>query len=1080
MAGHSSNFLDPSDDEEEDPNRSIEILQANVQRLTEKCAALESQNILVSVQQLDILAKTISYILSASVLYLYWKAIILAQTHLSLDMLRLDLLQERTMRDNDDAKQFLSFVMAILQHPITAYVVRAVLMVYPYIHNQRTHGSMHRRFQVFAVAFIVIGRIKLCRWRENSFVQSGIASQSSGSGNATLATIPRFGESCTDDGIWEANYEISARFLYLSILRLRGLWTKTAQYMSSRADFVPVAYIRELSKLQDQAPATPWDQVEQKLLSPKLLKQLADIETTPLASASIGQVHIARLKSTNQKVVIKVQHPHARTLMMDDFWSLNVICKIVGWMEPDYAFMEILMREWAVEARKELDFNFEAQNMVDATAALSEWMPTPFDTVYTKSNPAVPFQVRIPTPIRELCNRDVLVMDFCEGCRVDEFDKIEEWGLSRSAIMDGISQTFAHYMYCSEIFNGDPHPGNILVRPGTHKNEKEGFTLILLDWGLAKRLPEQKRLAFCQMVYAAATFDYGLLLDSYKTVGLKMKREDAGQSMEDMRFFLRDMAPSDETRKRIKNKIKADRKKMQESKEKVPMESKAYPGDFFFFIRVNELLHGLGGSYSINLGYLDTLQPYAERGLRKSAMYDLVVPPPTTSIQVENASLQAKLEKVMKELEQDESLVGGQVCVLSEDGKTQASAVAGTLGGLRSHIPMTRDAVVLGYSTTKAMTASLAHIMVQEGYLSYDEPVCERFWKQFCPTKGSPAGLADALGLPTEEVERRWQWKRQITLRHILNHTSGLWAALPVKMTVKRMASCEECFAAFEYNPEAPQETLLPSSRPGETSAYHFLSFGWLVAGTLCGAYGLKKHVSNVKFADVYEDLLKPKLSQRTLDAGFYPMGGFGNKLYAQTVTSDVRASTLMQKRREASIMGENSDENHSENPLMKALENFKGKEFLLDPRIWNSADLLQANVPAAGGRFSAEGLASFYHDLSQGNLVPASVLNEILTSTSTSSLNDISEGSALQGVTQITSDPSATNTKLSFGYQRIRTDRDDKDSFSCLGHAGVGGSIGFWHVRTGLCVGVTLNKSDGKVEVTKRILTTIADHYNI
>lgn len=467
-----------------------------------------------------------------------------------------------------------------------------------------------------------------------------------------------------------------------------------------------------------------------------------------------------------------------------------------------------------------------------------------------------------------------------------------------------------------------------MVRPGTHKNDKEGFTLILLDWGLAKRLPEQKRLAFCQMVYAAATFDYGLLLDSYKTVGLKMKREDAGQSMEDMRFFLRDMAPREETRKRIKKKIKADKKKLQESNEKVPMESKAYPGEFFFFIRVNELLHGLGGRYSINLGYLDTLRPYAERGLRKSEMYDLVVPPPT-SVQVESASLQSKLEKVLEDMEQDDGLVGGQVCVLDKNGETQASAIAGTLGGLRSHIPMTRDAVVLGYSTTKAVTATLAHMMVHEGYLSYDEPVCERVWKNFCPTNEAPKDLANALGVVVEQVDRAWAWKRQITLRHFLNHTSGLWSALPTKLTVKRLASCEECFSAYEYDPEAPQETLLPTSQPGEKSEYHFLSFGWLIAGALCGSYALEKNRSDVTFEEIYMELLKPKLSQRTLDAGFHPMGGFGTNLYAQTVTSDVRASTIMQKRREATVMG-NDFNSGSESAIMKALKTFEGKEFLV------------------------------------------------------------------------------------------------------------------------------------------------------
>jgi ubiquinone biosynthesis protein len=282
--------------------------------------------------------------------------------------------------------------------------------------------------------------------------------------------------------------------------------------MSSRADFVPAAYIRELSKFQDQTEATPWNEVE-RMLPARLLKELTDIEKTPLASASIGQVHTARLKSTNQKVVIKVQHPHARTLLTDDFRSLKIICRIIAWMEPDYSFMEILMSEWATEARKELNFCHEAEHLREAHSELKKLIPTSRHLIYTSSDDLkVPFQIEVPLPIEELSNQTVLVMNFCEGCRVNDFEQIGRWGLSRTAIMDGISQAFAHFMYCSAIFNADPHPGNILVRPGTtcadDDKQNSGFTLVLLDWGLAKRLPEQKRLAFCQMVYAAATFDY--------------------------------------------------------------------------------------------------------------------------------------------------------------------------------------------------------------------------------------------------------------------------------------------------------------------------------------------------------------------------------------------------------------------------------------------------------------------------------------------------------------------------------------------------------------------------------------------
>jgi len=371
----------------------------------------------------------------------------------------------------------------------------------------------------------------------------------------------------------------------------------------------------------------------------------------------------------------------------------------------------------------------------------------------------------------------------------------------------------------------------------------------------------------------------------------------------------------------------------EKTKEKVPMESKAYPGEFFFFIRVNELLHGLGSRFSVNLGYLDTLCPYAEKGLRISSFYDLPKEPPLiaheSGLVRQDFELQSKVQAVLDELQKEGNLVGGQVCVLDKDGNTQADVIAGTLGGLRSHIPMRRDALILGYSTTKAIAATLAHIMVREGYLSYDEPVSERVWKQFCPFENAPTTLHRDLERPSDEVERAWRWKREITLGHILSHSAGLWSAFPVKLTIKKMASCEECCASFEYNPGAPDETILPTYSPSEgKQTYHFMSFGWLVAGTLCGAYASKHGRSAVTFQEVYEALLEPKLSEKTIKSGFRPLGGSGSHVLAQTVTADIRASQMIQRQRQMDMANESSEKEASE--AKKMMEMFQGKEFLV------------------------------------------------------------------------------------------------------------------------------------------------------
>lgn len=1068
-----ADILEQTDEDEEetgndntpiDPNALIERLQANVRMLSEKCSALESQNILVSVQQLDWLVWGISYSLSGLALYAYWQLLSWGIPQIPFQQILKGLSLHRLVIP-DAVEMVWSYFK-----PYALSFLKTALWTIPYFYNKLTHGSFHRRTQVFAVAFIVIGRIKLCRWREKVFLQEA--------GREEDEVLP-FGEACTNDGIWEANYEISARFLYLSVKRLRGLWTKSAQYMSSRADFMPSGYIRELSKLQDQAPVTPWKDIEH-LLPSNLRKDLIELETEPIASASIGQVHMARMMvdGIERKVVIKVQHPHARTLMLDDFWSLLIICKIVGWLEPDYAFMEILMREWAYEARKELDFTNELDHLQQARAALQGMFPTKTSVIYTNTNEGTPFYAEVPAPYPQYSSRRVLVMDFCEGTRVDNFAQLEKWKLHRVDIVDGLSQTFAHFMYRSPIFNGDPHLGNFLIRQGSGGG-KEGFTLTLLDWGLAKKLPDNKRLAFCQMVYAAATLDYGLLLDSFKTIGLKMKREDAGQSMEDMRFFLRDMAPRAQARKRIKSKIKQGEELAKKNKEKVPMESKAYPGELFFFIRVTELLHGLGSKMKVDMKYLDTIRPYAEKGLRSLISDDTkarasMIP---NSIPSRAPKLQRSLEAVLSELKMEGQFEGGQICVLNSNGIVEADVIAGTLGGLKDHLTMQKNTLILGYSCTKAITATLAHVMVEEGYLSLDEPVCERVWKAFCPTRDVPSGLARALGLTRAVAERQWHWKRQITLRNILNHSAGMWCALPPKLTIQGMASCEGCCAAFEYDPEHLEDMLLPSTPPGEKSEYHFMSFGWLVAGTLRGAYAAKHGKANVLYEEVYKALLWPKLSPEMRQLGFFPLGANPDKSFqmANTVTSDIRASKIMQMQRERAVQG-GGEEKEAAQSMTEVLKTFKGVEFLLDPRIWNSKDALSANVPAAGGRFSAAALAQFYHELGNLNaIVKPSVLDLAFNASPMKT-----SVSAMQGVTSIANDSSNHRTKMSLGYQLIQTERDAGDCFSGIGHAGVGGSIGFWHKPTGLAIAVMLNKADSGQEVTVRILRKIGDHFKI
>jgi len=567
-----------------------------------------------------------------------------------------------------------------------------------------------------------------------------------------------------EDEIWEENYEIISRFLYASILHLSGLWIKTAQYMSSRADFVPKSYVRELSKLQDEAPETCWSTVQQILQKNQIYSHFSHVEPRPIASASIGQVHIGILSPSvtsslpslqqndthyNSKVVIKIQHPHVQTLLVDDFRSLIWIAKVFAWLEPEYKFICNLMNEWSIEAKKEVDFVSEYDNLLSARASVDQMVQTAVTTkevldtsssseaasppvfltnTYENCPNPIPFQVEIPHPIQELSSKEILVMSFCEGGRIDDMSMIHQCNCPKEAIMDAVAQAFAHMMYTTDIFNGDPHPGNILLRPGiatrsSNDNDKNtattGFTITLLDWGLAKRLPEQKRRGLSELSYAASTFDYGMMMDSFKTIGLKLKREDVAEDMEGIRFLLRDMVASDQARKRIKAKMKTDMKRMEGrgKGERIPVDSEAYPGEFFFFVRVNELLHGLGSKLNVKMSYLNIIAPFALQGIQTSKeMQEIDDPPvnpdPISKDAIGDVGLNNKIDNLVEKMEANGDLgTGGiQVCVVDADGQIQTHVTRGSTAALSNDKPMRSDTVLVGFSVTKGIIATLAHL----------------------------------------------------------------------------------------------------------------------------------------------------------------------------------------------------------------------------------------------------------------------------------------------------------------------------------------------------------------------------------
>jgi aarF domain-containing kinase len=297
---------------------------------------------------------------------------------------------------------------------------------------------------------------------------------------------------------------------------------------------MPEAWVDRLSELQDALPARKFSDVEQTLKDafpggwP-----FQSVEELPLATASIAQVHKAELLD-GQQVVVKVQHRGIEELILQDLENVMYLAEWLAKEKPEHDYRELL-QEWCDETRKETDFQHEAYNLERVAANLKSLSG-----------------VRLPKLIRQVKgvgtiapSREVLVMEFIDGVKPTDTASLREIGVDGDALIERISAAFANQIFVDGLFNGDPHPGNILVERSTRMP-------ILLDFGFVKEVPEKIRIAFCRLLVSAAEQDFVGLLAAMRDMGLgeQVSLARPTEAMNFVRYAFRDATPTAEQQKR--------------------------------------------------------------------------------------------------------------------------------------------------------------------------------------------------------------------------------------------------------------------------------------------------------------------------------------------------------------------------------------------------------------------------------------------------------------------------------------------------------------------------------------------------
>ncbi|MER6951054.1 AarF/UbiB family protein [Nonomuraea sp. NPDC000554] len=251
-------------------------------------------------------------------------------------------------------------------------------------------------------------------------------------------------------------------------------FVKLGQVLSTRRDLLPSEFVEELGKLQDQVSPAPWEQIEPVLvaeLGGPVEDVFAAFDRKPLAAASIGQVHTARLHS-GESVVVKVLRPGIGQVVARD---LDIVRRLAGTLETRTRWgrslgLRDLAEGFAVAIREELDFRVEAGNMAAVAA----------------SNGG---NVAYPAPVSAMCTERVLVMQRLSGGPVTAAGPEQGHTLARDLL-----DCLLRQILVEGVFHADPHPGNLMLL--------DDGTLGLLDFGSVGRLDASVRSALQRFLLA--------------------------------------------------------------------------------------------------------------------------------------------------------------------------------------------------------------------------------------------------------------------------------------------------------------------------------------------------------------------------------------------------------------------------------------------------------------------------------------------------------------------------------------------------------------------------------------------------
>ncbi len=305
----------------------------------------------------------------------------------------------------------------------------------------------------------------------------------------------------------QPNVEVLIRVLVAfrqTAVKLGVLMIKLGQFLSARADLLPERALAVLASLQDEVPPESFSHVT-TIIETELGKPIEQIFSSlnpqAAAAASLGQVHKAILLASGKEVAVKIQRPNIEELVRIDLSTLKFVIWIINRFVDTSEFIDLMgvYQEFKRSIYEEIDYLTEARNAQRFREMFAD-DPTIF----------------IPKVELEYSARRVLVLEWIDGIKINDYAALEAANISRLEVANRTVQAYFHQFFVEGFFHADPHPGNIFVKKGTSES---GPVIAFVDFGMIGHLNKSSKNAIKDLFLSFVMRDSHALATALQRLG---------------------------------------------------------------------------------------------------------------------------------------------------------------------------------------------------------------------------------------------------------------------------------------------------------------------------------------------------------------------------------------------------------------------------------------------------------------------------------------------------------------------------------------------------------------------------------